>query len=336
MAQDESFRMALKAELEAVIARYEVLAKAHHEALVQAQEQQALALQGQLAAAEREHEALQKAAAAERAELLAGKEQLTARVAALEAEKKVARQELAEHKKAAAQERDKLLADKERLSFRITTLKTKVEMVERERDGLNDTAAKLGAQKKQLEEQVSELSQQLTEATESLEQERLRARNISSVADELSEDMKVLADAFAKETAFVAAARDLAGTKLGKALEQALKRPLTADAATYAELKAARPDVVLTHAFKSRGRRIVTQPLAPQERAALADLAAAAGCQLIEPALGMRFSSLSMDKADTASDPAEADNVLECLIPGLRLAGSDGSLVFPRVRVAEE
>jgi len=336
MAQDESFRTALEAELEAVVARYEALAKAHHEALVQAQEQKALALQGQLAAAEREHEALKKTAVAERAELLSDKEELTARVAALQAEKKVATSELAKHQRAAAEERDKLLAEKERLSFRVTTLETKVETVERERNSVNAAAAQLRAQKKQLEEQVAELSQKLSEATEALEQERQRARTASSMADELSEDMKVLADAFAKETAFVAAAAELAGTKLGRALEQALGRPLGADAATYAELKAARPDVVLTHAFKSRGRRIVTQPLGAEERAALDSLAAAAGCELIEPELGTRFSSLSMDKADTAPDPAEADNVLECLMPGLRLAGSDGSLVFPRVRVAEE
>jgi hypothetical protein len=41
-----------------------------------------------------------------------------------------------------------------------------------------------------------------------------------------------------------------------------------------------------------------------------------------------------MDKAATASDPAEEGNVLECLLPGLRRVGTDGSLVFPRVRVA--
>jgi hypothetical protein len=41
-----------------------------------------------------------------------------------------------------------------------------------------------------------------------------------------------------------------------------------------------------------------------------------------------------MDKAMVQADPAEEGNVLECLMPGLRLAGTDGALVFPRVLVA--
>jgi hypothetical protein len=79
---------------------------------------------------------------------------------------------------------------------------------------------------------------------------------------------------------------------------------------------------------------VLELPLSALERLALEHLAEAAACELIVPKLGARFSSTEMDQLDTRPDPAEEGNVLECMMPGLRLAGSDGALVFPKVRVA--
>ncbi|MCU0686313.1 MAG: hypothetical protein MUF34_29385, partial [Polyangiaceae bacterium] len=56
--------------------------------------------------------------------------------------------------------------------------------------------------------------------------------------------------------------------------------------------------------------------------------------ELIDPAPGTRFSTQTMEKAGTLADPAEEGNVTRCALPGLRLRGTDGALVFPRVVVA--
>jgi hypothetical protein len=147
-------------------------------------------------------------------------------------------------------------------------------------------------------------------------------------------DARALGRAFAQESAFVAAAATAEPTSLGEALRGAFGGALEAAPAAYASLKERRPDAVLASAIKERGRSAAHSPLSATEAAALEALARAAGCELIAPAPGVRFSSSSMDKALSVPDPAEEGNVLECLVPGLRLAGSDGALVFPRVKVA--
>jgi hypothetical protein len=78
---------------------------------------------------------------------------------------------------------------------------------------------------------------------------------------------------------------------------------------------------------------VARAPLTDDERAALAALAAASGCVLVEVPAGARFHAGTMDKAATRSEPSEEDLVLECLAPGLRLEGTTGSLVHPRVLV---
>jgi hypothetical protein len=75
-------------------------------------------------------------------------------------------------------------------------------------------------------------------------------------------------------------------------------------------------------------------PLLERERTALTALATIAGCEEIDPPVGTRFSATSMEKSGTLSDPAEEGNVLSCALPGLRRAGTEGALVFPRVVVA--
>ena len=72
---------------------------------------------------------------------------------------------------------------------------------------------------------------------------------------------------------------------------------------------------------------------APPKRMAVCVPAAAAGCELVEAALGQRYSAASMDKAGERAEPAEEGLVVACVMPGLRLAGSAGSLVHPRVIV---
>jgi hypothetical protein len=78
---------------------------------------------------------------------------------------------------------------------------------------------------------------------------------------------------------------------------------------------------------------VARNPLTEGERAALGALADTSGCVLVEVPPGTRFHPGTMDKSATRSEPSEEDLVLECLAPGLRLEGTTGSLVHPRVLV---
>jgi hypothetical protein len=49
--------------------------------------------------------------------------------------------------------------------------------------------------------------------------------------------------------------------------------------------------------------------------------------------VGQRYSAATMDKAGERAEPADEGLVVACVMPGLRLAGSAGSLVHPRVIV---
>ncbi len=117
-------------------------------------------------------------------------------------------------------------------------------------------------------------------------------------------------------------------------MKSTLGRDLTPTPATYAALKGRGLEVVLTQAFKERGRSIVQAPLLERERAALPGIAAAAGCELLIPSPGTRFAASAMDRASSVSEPAEEGNVVECLMPGGRRIGTEGALVLPRVVVA--
>lgn len=163
-----------------------------------------------------------------------------------------------------------------------------------------------------------------------LEEARARIRELEAGAAAAS----ALAEQFTAERQFVEAGAGAAGTMLGDALRGALGRELEGSPAAYAALKAKGLEAVLIGAFKERGRSVGGAPLLEREKSPLAALAAAAGCELITPEEGTRFVPASMDKAASVSDPAEEGNVVECLLPGLRRAGTEGALVFPRVRVA--
>jgi hypothetical protein len=139
---------------------------------------------------------------------------------------------------------------------------------------------------------------------------------------------------FAPERRFVDAGRSLTGSLLGEALNSALGRELEPNSATYAALKGRGLEATLVAAVKERGRSSGQAPLLERERAALALIAAAAGCELIAPAAGTRFSAASMERAGTVSEPAEEGNVVSCAMPGCRRSGTEGALVFPRVIVA--
>lgn len=245
----ETFAAAMKAELDAVVARYEALVRAHSEALAAAQG----------AARDREMSAKSAEAAAFQSEAAS----LKAEVASLRAEN--------------------------------LALSTEVASLKAENERLRAETERLGA--------------------------------VAAAAQAIEET-------FSSERKFVEACAGMEGSLLMESIRGAFGRDLGASPSIYAALKGRGLDGLLTQAIKDRGRSAVHAPLLERERAALAALAAAAGCDLIVPKAGARFSSSSMDKASTASEPAEEGNVLECLIPGLRLTGTEGALVFPRVVVA--
>lgn len=185
-----------------------------------------------------------------------------------------------------------------------------------------------------LESERTRLAQQSLQAGEELAAVQQRVRQLEAELERVADLARVLDEVFAGEQAFVRASQELGNSPLLAALEQALGAPITPTPDTYGKLKGARLDVVLTRAFKDRAHSLLDSPLTADERRALGPLAAAAGCELIEVPEGQRFGASSMDRIATSPDPAEEGNVLQCLMPGLRLCGSDGALVFPKVRVA--
>lgn len=270
----ESFVGALRAELEAVVVRYEALVRAH----------------GQTLSAVREREA----------------DGLRAEIAALRAEGERGRTREAE------------------LSAEVSALRGKVSSLERDLAAVKDDAAR--------EREAAKAA--LEKAAKAVEEERKRASELEAEARAAAEAAEELQGTFAAERKFVEACRGLEGSMLLVALEGALGRALDKTAATSAALKARGLDNVLSQAVRERGRQAAQAHLLERERTALGALAAAAGCSLIIPEAGVRFSPTAMDKAVTVSNPAEEGNVVECLVPGLRLAGTDGALVVPRVVVA--
>ncbi len=266
-ARVDPFAAALRAELDAVVARYEAMARAHHEALAGATRERAEAAQRQAESLAVERDALRARDADARSRL----SQLSARVEALEAD-----------------------ATRDRARFE----------------------AELGRER--------ERAARAEERAEALARELAVARQAG----------EALEGAFAAERAFVEAALTVRDAPLFGALGLGLGRPLESTPAAFAALKERRPDAVLAFALKERGRLLAQTPLGAAERVALTRLAEAADGELIDPAPGTRFSSQAMEKAGTVSDPAEEGNVARCALPGLRLRGTDGALVFPRVVVA--
>lgn len=304
MAQDP-FTSALRAEIEALVTRYEALSHAHQEALSVAREQDVSKLRQDLGTllADRERT---------RSQLDVSRE----RIGQLE-------RELSEIREQFAMAAGRI----ETLQIEIHNTKKERDQIQRQLDEALLESTKVEATLRDSQQETTSLRQQLDEAHRKITQIEASLRNTQQEADSLSE-------AFSSERAFISACQRLEGTMLYDALQQAFQSSLTHSPSTYATIKARRPDAILTAAFKERGRLIAAAPLSPTERAPLAELAEASGCELIEPERGSRFSSQQMDKALTQPDPAEEGNILECLMPGLRLTGTEGALLFPRVLVA--
>jgi hypothetical protein len=174
---------------------------------------------------------------------------------------------------------------------------------------------------------VEDLGRELAEA-------RSRADRLQGVAQAAVEQTLSYEEQFTAEKRFVEAAQDLGGSLLGEALAAVVGRALAPGSATYAALKARGLEATLAAAVKDRGRTAGTAHLLDRERAGLQALAAVAGCELITPPAGTRFSAAVMEKAGQVSEPAEEGNVIACAVPGLRRVGTDGALIFPRVVVA--
>lgn len=310
----DPFVSAMRAEIEAIVARYEALVRSHQEALAAARESEVAKLKQDLATASQNLSTMladRERAKALEADLRGQIKAQTARADRLDADLREARA-LADRERAAGQEaqaRLRELADEAR----------------RQADEAREEARrKIEAAREEARRQIEAAK---AEAQKQLAQVEGELRSAQQEAESLS-------GAFASERAFLDACRGLDGSGLLDAIRSAFGAELVANPTTYAALKERRLDNVLSLALKERGRLVVAIPLQDRERAALRGLAEAAGCELIAPEHGVRFSASSMDKASTTPDPAEEGNVLECLLPGLRLAGSDGSLVFPRVLVA--
>ncbi len=327
-----TFAAAMKAEVEAVVARYEALARAHQEALAAARDQETARLKGEISLllSDRERSKTQDT------ELRAQLKQSAARVELLERDLAAAR-DLAQRAEAARAEADRKAAAvateaERKVATAIGEAERKVEAARAEAQKKIDTVSAEGQRK--LADAAAKQEALRVEAEARIAEARRKAELAERELDSTRHVADSLNEAFAVERALVDAAQGLDGTLLHEALRGALGAEWSPSPAVYAQIKARRPDALLSLAIKDRGRQVLTTALSEREKIALRALATAAGCELIAPEHGARFSVTAMDKASTEQDPAEEGNVLECLIPGLRLAGTEGAMVFPRVVVA--
>ncbi len=210
-----------------------------------------------------------------------------------------------------------------------------------ESDALRAEAARLAGENQRLSSVAAEqraaiaaLEARVAGLDASLADARARADKLEGEAHAALEATLSYEEQFTGERRFVEACRDLGGTLLAEALATALGRPIEPGSATYAALKARGLESALVAAFKDRGRTASAAPLLERERNALAALAMIASCEVVVPAAGTRFSAGSMEKGSLVSSPSEEGNVVDCTMPGLRRAGTEGALVFPRVVVA--
>ncbi len=266
---------ALRAELEAVVTRYEALARSH------------------------------AATSARRDELEALEQQLAAFAARLK-----------ESESRAADLRARL-AERDQQVARLTTLH---DNVSRERDTVVADARLL--------------AEELTRARAELAAARADTTRLQGQLAEMGTRVQSLDEQFERERAFVAALTGAAGSLLFDTTQLALGQAVEATPSCLGALKARKLEAVLAQAVRERGRTVQRHPLTEAEREALASMAEAAGCELIEVPAGARFASATMEKAGTRSEPSEEDHVLECVMPGLRAAGTQGAAVHPRVIVA--
>lgn len=172
---------------------------------------------------------------------------------------------------------------------------------------------------------------------------RAQAAELARVQSELAErddearalaaQVQSLGAQFTAEREFVTALLGAAGTGLLEAAQASLGAALEATPGCYGLVKTRRMDAVLAGAVRERGRSAARSGLTAEERAALAKAAAAAGCELVEPDVGQRYNAAAMEKAGERAEPADEGLVVACVMPGLRLAGTAGAVVHPRVIV---
>jgi hypothetical protein len=143
-----------------------------------------------------------------------------------------------------------------------------------------------------------------------------------------------LDEQFVHEKSFVAAVLSATNTGIFEATQTSAGVAIEHSPQCYGAIKARKAEAILALAMRERGRTVARIHLTQDERIALGAMADAAGCQLIDVQIGQRFSSTTMEKAATRVEPADEDHVLECLMPGLRMAETTGAVVHPRVVVA--
>lgn len=201
-----------------------------------------------------------------------------------------------------------------------------------------DAARAESAERAAAVERLTATNERLRADLARAEGERARAEaevaRLNATLRDVGDRARSLDEQFVAERAYVEALARAAGTPTFDAAQMALGQALEATPACFGALKARKLDVALAAAVRERGRSVTRHPLTAAEREALAAAATAAGCELIEVPAGQRFSSATMEKAAARPEPAEEDHVLECVMPGLRLAGAAGAAVHPRVVVA--
>lgn len=182
--------------------------------------------------------------------------------------------------------------------------------------------------------EIAALHSELDTARSALTARETEAEGLRGALRELGTKVESLDAQFASERAFVTALTASAGTLLFDVAQLALGQSLEATPACYGAIKARKADALLAAVVRERGRTVTRHALTAVEREALSRAAESAGCVLIEVSPGTRFASASMEKVATRSEPADEDHVLECPMPGLRLAESQGAVVHPKVVVA--
>ncbi len=194
--------------------------------------------------------------------------------------------------------------------------------------------AKMRALHDEAAAEIAALHEEVDEAKASLAARDAALATLQSTLGELGAKVESLDAQFTAERAFVTALTASAGTLLFDVAQLALGQSLEATPACFGAIKARKADALLAAVVRERGRTVTRHALTAVEREALTRAAEAAGCALIEVAAGTRFASASMEKVAARSEPADEDHVLECLMPGVRLAESTGAAVHPKVVVA--
>jgi DNA repair exonuclease SbcCD ATPase subunit len=222
----------------------------------------------------------------------------------------------------------------ERLGADLARSESERARAETEIERLGADLARSESERARAETEIERLGADLARS----ESERARAETeierLETALRELNDRTRSLDEQFAAERDYVEALTRASGTLTFEAAENTLGQALEATPACLGALKARKLEGALAAIIRERGRNVVRHPLTAAEYEALAAAARAAGCELIDVPAGQRFANGTMEKAGTRPEPAEEDNVLECVMPGLRLAGSPGAIVHPRVIVA--